>query len=173
MFAYCNNNPVNYSDPSGEFGLVTLGIIISVIIGGVVSAAATAASGASVEEVIVNGVIGAGSAAATAAVAASSLPLGAVAFVSAGIGAISETISQGAEYLFHKDDADYERDLGESITKVLFSAGMNSLGGTIAKGINTIFSATDPAGTFVSGIASSGLGGIDFGIRQIISAVMD
>ena len=173
MFAYCSNNPVNYSDPSGEFGLVTLGIIISGVIGGVVSAASTAASGASIEEVIVNGVIGAGSAAGTAAVAASSLSLGAVAFVSAGIGAISEITSQGAEYLFHKDDADYERDLGESIAKVLYSAGMNSLGGTIAKGINTVFAATDAAGTFVSGIASTGLGGMDFGARQIIGAVMD
>ena len=38
---------------------------------------------------------------------------------------------------------------------------------------NTIFAATDAAGTFVSGVASTGLGGIDFGIRQIISAVMD
>ena len=127
------------SDPTGEFGLVTLGIFISGVIGGVVAAATTAVSGGSVAEVFVNGAIGFGTAAATAAVAVSSLSLGAVAFVSAGIGAISETISQGAEYLFHKDDADYERDLGESITKVLYSAGMNSLGGTIAKGINTIF----------------------------------
>ena len=173
MFAYCGNNPINYSDPTGEFGLVTLGILISGVIGGVVAAATTAVSGGSVAEVIVNGVIGAGTAAATAAVAASSLSLGAVATVSAGIGAAGEVIAQGTEYFFHKDDADYEFDLGESVAKVIYSAGMNSLGGTIAKGVNNIFSAKDPAGTFVSGIASTGLAGVDFGIRQIISAVLN
>ena len=63
MFAYCNNNPVNYIDPSGE-SCVLFAFIAATIIAGVSNAISTAISGGSVEECVVSGFIGAGSAAA-------------------------------------------------------------------------------------------------------------
>ena len=96
-----------------------------------------------------------------------------VAWASAGIGAAGEIVSQGADYLFHKDDEDYEYDWSEGMTKVLYSAGMNAISGSTSKGIDNIFNSADPAGTFVSGVVSSGFGGVDFGIRKIISAIID
>ena len=48
MFAYCENNPVNNSDPSGEFGWDTL---IKGVIGGTVNAICTAVQGGNGKEI--------------------------------------------------------------------------------------------------------------------------
>ena len=62
MFAYCNNNPAMYSDPSGEAGLL-FAFIAATVVAGIANAVSTAISGGSVEECLVSGLIGAGSAA--------------------------------------------------------------------------------------------------------------
>ena len=172
MFAYCLNNPINKSDPSGEFSLTGVGIFISAAIGGIVSAAGTAASGGSVAEIAVSFGIGALSAGATAAVAAiSTISVGTAALCSAGIGFVGEAVSQIADCCFHYKDEGYHFDSVSSFTKLAYASGMGALGGYVATGINQIFAGADEIGLFVSTVASTSLGGMDFGIRQIISAV--
>ena len=172
MFAYCLNNPINKSDPSGEFSLTGVGILISAAIGGIVSAAGTAASGGSVAEIAVSFGIGALSAGATAAVAAiSTISLGAATLYSAGIGFVGEAVSQITECCFHYKDEGYRFDSVSSFTKLVYASGIGALGGYAATGINQIFTGADEIGLFVSTVASTSLGCIDFGTRQIYSAM--
>ena len=172
MFAYCSNNPINKSDPSGELGLTGIGILVSAAIGGIVSAAGTAVSGGSVAEIAASFAIGALTAGATAAVAAvSTISLGMAAIYSAGIGFAGEAISQAVEYGFHHNDEGYKYNAASSLTKLAYASGMGALGGYVSTGINKVFEKAAGFGLLVSGIASTSLGSVDFGTRQIITAV--
>jgi RHS repeat-associated protein len=186
MFAYCNNNPLVFSDPTGELGAVAIaGIVVSGIIGGTVSALGAAASGKSTGEIALNfllgAAVGAGTAAyaavAAAAVAASAITTAAavksVACASAAIGAIGEGVGQIIDYAFHRNDSDYRFDLGVSMSMMAYSAGINAFAGTMSYGLNTVFlSGIDELiGVAVSAEASVALGGIDFGVRQSVSAL--
>lgn len=62
MFAYCGNNPILYTDPSGEFGLA-FAFATATIVAGIANAISTGINGGTVEECVVAGLIGAGSAA--------------------------------------------------------------------------------------------------------------
>ena len=177
MFAYCNNAPVSNLDASGTFVLTTaavigIGIGISAIIGGTVSAVNTAASGGSGWEVLCSGLIGAAVSGGIAAVAAfvPASAIGATTIISATIGGVGELLSQGVEYAFHKNDPSYEYDPLVSAGKVLYSAAMGGLSGYVSAGINASFNSNDIAGTFTSSVAAASLGGVDFGTRQVISA---
>lgn len=48
---------------------------------------------------------------------------------------------------------------------------MGALGGYVSTGINKVFEKAADFGLFVSGMASTSLGSVDFGTRQIINAV--
>jgi len=52
---------------------------------------------------------------------------------------------------------------------------MNTLSGLLSFGINITFASEvdEIAGVFVSSVGSTGLGGIDFGIRQLIGAIFE
>ena len=171
LFAYCNNNPAIKIDLSGKIGITAIGIIVSGAIGGIVSAAGTAVSGGSGWEIVTSFFVGAITAGATAGVAAvSTLSLTAATLCSVGIGFLGEVVSQGAEYAFHCNDSDYQFDYLSSGIKLLYSSGMGALGGYVSKGVNLIFVNAAKIGLFVSSIASTSLGSIDFGSRQIIAA---
>ena len=62
MFAYCNNNPVNLKDPTGEASLFAA-FLVATVVGGIANAISTAISGGSVEQCIISGFIGAASSA--------------------------------------------------------------------------------------------------------------
>ena len=163
------------------------GIVISGLIGGIAAALNSLAAGKEGWEVAANFFIGVGVGAATATVAAvaaaavaagtisTSLGLGAVAAGSAGIGLIGDGLSQLTEYAFHKNDSNYHYDWRMSITSLGYSAAMNMVNGVLSFGINIPFAdkADEMAGVFVAGVASTGLGGIDFGIRQLISTIFE
>ena len=177
MFAYCNNSPVNGIDATGTFvftatAVVGIGIGISAAIGGIISAASTAVSGASGWEVLCSGLVGAAVSGGIAAVAAfaPASAINATTIISATIGGVGEIVSQGIEYAFHKNDPSYEYDPLVGAGKVLYSAAMCGLGGYVSAGINASFSSNDMAGVFSSGVASTSLGATDFGVRQVISA---
>ena len=188
LFSYCQNNPVVLKDPNGKLGIIAIaGIVVSGIIGGAVAAISAASSGKDGWEVAANFAIGAAVGAGTAAVAvAASAAMiagtittaagtGVVAGSSAVIGALGDGLSQLTEYAFHKDEADYTYDPIASTVSIVHSAFTNTISGVMSLGINTTFaSSTDElAGLFVSGEASTALGGIDFAIRQLISAVIE
>ena len=188
LYVYCLNNPVNNNDASGHLTSVAIaGIVISGLIGGIAAALNSVAAGKEGWEVAANFFIGVGVGAATATVAAvaavavaagtitTSLGLGAVAAGSAGIGLIGDGLSQLTEYAFHKNDSNYHYDWRMSITSLGYSAAMNTVSGVLSFGINIPFAdkADEMAGVFVAGVASTGLGGIDFGIRQLISTIFE
>ena len=66
MFAYCKNDPVNHSDPTGYFGIISA-IVVGGIIGGVTGAVTTWLSGGDSIEIITAAIAGmaSGMAAAT------------------------------------------------------------------------------------------------------------
>lgn len=188
LFAYCKNNPVILTDRNGELGIIAIaGIVVSGIIGGTVAAISAAASGKSGWEVVANFAIGAAVGAGTAAVAAAAAAAmiagtittaaatGVVAGSSAAIGALGDGLSQLTEYAFHKNDEDYAFDPILSVTSVLHSACTNTMSGMLSLGINTTFASSidELAGLFISGEASVALGALDFGIRQVITAVLE
>ena len=57
MFAYCLNNPANYSDPSGEFGLITALIVAGAVVGGLLGAFNAATTGGNVIEGTIEGTV--------------------------------------------------------------------------------------------------------------------
>ena len=188
LFAYCGNNPVISKDPNGKLGIIAIaGIVVSGIIGGTVAAISAAASGKDGWEVAANFAIGAAVGAGTAAVAvaasaamlagtiSTAVGTGVVAGSSAVIGAAGDGLSQLTEYAFHKDDADYTYDPIASTASVFHSACTNTISGVMSLGINTAFSssADELAGLFVSGEGSVALGAIDFGVRQLLSAIIE
>ena len=177
MYAYCNNNPINMSDHTGTFGLLTglavAGIAISAVVGGVVAGLSTAHSGGSIGEIIASSTIGAvtagGIAAAAAFGAIGSLAVGAVALISAGIGVVGEAAAISVEHTFHKNDEGYSFSLRKAALRVLYAAGISALSGSLSYGINTIFTGADElAGVAISAEAAA-LGGIDFGVRELLS----
>ena len=181
MFAYCNNSPVNGIDSTGALAgatVIGIGIIVSAVIGGIVAAVSTAASGGTGKEIVLNGIIGAvvsgGIAAVTAfvpsvAVSATTATVGKT-IISATIGAVGEMASQAVEYCIHKDEPQYTYDPLNSTGKVLYAAVMGGLCGYVSTGINNAFKSNDLAGTFSSGVAAASLGATDFGMRQLIGA---
>ena len=179
---------MNCSDPTGQLTtLAILGIVVSGIIGGVVAACSAVAAEKTGWELITNIVIGVAVGAGTAAVAAvAAIEVAAgtlaltraaqsVAGASAMIGAAGECASQITEYGFHHTEENYEFDPIVAVTSIAYSAGMNSLSGLMSFGLNNVFvSAVDEViGVCVSAEGSVALGSMDFGIRQIISAVSD
>ena len=66
MYAYCENDPVNRSDPTGEFWNIVLGAVV----GGVVSALCAGVSGGSTEDIVKAFVVGAAEGAICSAVPA-------------------------------------------------------------------------------------------------------
>ena len=64
MFAYCNNNPVNYNDPNGELGVLGWSFIGSVTISAVANAVSTAINGGSTKDCLLAAVAGGAGAAA-------------------------------------------------------------------------------------------------------------
>ena len=186
MFAYCNSNPVSCSDPTGELGAVAIaGIVISGIIGGTVSALGAAASGKMTGEIASSFLLGAVAGAATATVAAvaaaavatsaitAAAAVKTVAYTSAAIGAIGEGVSQITDYALHRNDNDYYYDPIMSMSMIAYSAGINALAGTMSYGLNTVFASgiDELIGVGVSAEASAALGGVDFGVRQVASAI--
>ena len=178
MFAYCLNNPVNVADPTGTVGILTgiaiAGIAISAVVGGFVAGISTASSGGSIGEIIWSSAIGAmtaGGIATVAAVgAAQSLAVGAVALMSAVIGAAGEAVSMAVEHGYHKNDENYAFSWSDAAMRISYAAGMSALSGSLSYGINQIFTGADEfAGMAVSGESAFALGGIDFGIRKLIS----
>ena len=162
-----------------------MGIAVSGLIGGVAAAVNAAASGKEGWEVAANFFIGAGVGVATAAVAAVAAvavsagmitgTAGAVAAGSAGIGFVGDGLSQLTEYAFHYDDPEYRYDWRTSLTSLAYSAVMNTASGLLSFGINIPFAdeVDEICGVFVAGVASTALGGIDFGIRQLIGAIIE
>ena len=161
-----------------------MGIAVSGLIGGVAAAVNAAASGKEGWEVAANFFIGAGVGVATAAVAAVAVSAGmitgtagavAVAAGSAGIGFVGDGLSQLTEYAFHYDDPEYRYDWRTSLTSLAYSAVMNTASGLLSFGINIPFAdeVDEICGVFVAGVASTALGGIDFGIRQLIGAIIE
>ena len=61
------------------------------------------------------------------------------------------------------------------VTYLGYSAATNTLSGLLSFGINITFASEvdEIAGVFVSSVGSTGLGGIDFGIRQLIGAIFE
>ena len=174
MFAYCLNNPVMRYDPDGEIGLFTIGIIASALIGGVVSALSTAASGSSFGEVAASFAIGAVSGGAIAAVsglfAASAISAGTAVASCSGIGVVTEAISIGVEYAFHHDDPGYNINWWKAGGRIVYAGGMGALSGAVSYGISKIFVGGDALiGTIISAEASVALGAVDFGVRQLMS----
>jgi len=188
LYTYCLNNPVKMKDAGGHLTSAAIaGIVISGIIGGIAAAANSVAAGKDVWEVAANFLIGVGVGAATATVAAvaavavaagtitATVGWGAVAAASAVTGLVGDGLSQLTEYALHKNDANYEYDWRASITSLGYSAAMNTLSGLLSFGINITFASEvdEIAGVFVSSVGSTGLGGIDFGIRQLIGAIFE
>ena len=186
MFAYCGNNPICNSDPTGELGAVAIaGIVVSGVIGGTLSALGSAAAGKSTGEIALSFFLGAAAGAATATVAAvaaaavassaitTAAAMKSVASVSAAIGAIGEGVSQIIDYAFHRNDPDYYFDPVMSMSMIAYSAGINTVAGTMSYGLNTVFSCgvDELIGAAVSAEASVALGGVDFGVRQLTSAI--
>ncbi len=60
MFAYCQNNPVNYQDPTGEIAFTTLAIIVIIVgsvVGGTMGAMSAATTGGNIAEAAIEGAI--------------------------------------------------------------------------------------------------------------------
>ena len=59
------------------------------------------------------------------------------------------------------------------MSMMAYSAGINAFAGTMSYGLNTVFSSgiDELIGVAVSAEASVALGGIDFGVRQFVSAL--
>ena len=58
MFAYCNNNPINYADHEGRF-FDWIGGAIGAVVGGLTGALTTAATGGSWKDILWSGIEGA------------------------------------------------------------------------------------------------------------------
>ena len=178
MFAYCNNNPVNQTDPTGEFGVLTtlaiVGIAISAIVGGTVAGVSAALSGGTAGEILASAAIGAvtagGVATAAALGAAGTLTVGAVALISGGIGAAGEIGSIAIEHAYHKSDENYTFDWGTAAARVVYAVGISAFSGSISYGLNKMYIGADEiVGLCISGESAVGLGLVDFGVRQLIS----
>lgn len=169
MFTYCGNNPINYIDPTGNIGTFALvGIVVAAIIGGVASAAGTAASGGSTGEIVLSFVVGAVATAAIGTVAATEgIALCAVVGYSILISLLAEAISQLITVAFNLDD---EYDPITGLADFVWAAGMGAWGGYSSYYLNILFGEIDELiGPFVTGVTSSGTAGVDFGARQAIS----
>ena len=55
LYAYCNNNPVMYSDPSGNFVISASAIIIGAVIGATIGLATTAVADYREDQILFNG----------------------------------------------------------------------------------------------------------------------
>ncbi len=171
MFAYCGNNPIAYSDETGElFGLaVCIGIGICALISGTEAYVSAKSSGASTREALVQGGIGFLAGGATAAVAAiPGIGVPTAAIISGSIGLASSTASEATHYLFNKDDPDYEFNLAESCANVAFGAVSNAFAGSISNEINLL---PDRAATqtFIGSVFSTGSTATYFGVKKLIA----
>ena len=172
MFAYCGNNPINLSDPEGEIaGIAIFGVLVSAVVGAVVSGINTAMSGGSAGEIASSAAIGGITGGAIALAAAAEIAVGTAALIGGAIGAAGEIVSQGVSYAFHKDDPGYEFNWTSAGAKVIHAAGMGALGGVVSRGINNIFKTDEVAGFFISDEAAVAIGAVDFGVRTGIDAV--
>ena len=176
MFAYCGNKPIIFSDPSGEFGILTglaiAGIVISAAIGGIVAGVGTAMSGGSVGEVILSSAIGAVTAGGIATAAALGVPVGVAVAASATMGAVGEISSIAVEHAFHKNDIGYTFNWKSAVIRTAYAAGISSLAGFASYGLNTTFRGADEMiGLCISAETSLALGLVDFSSRQVISSV--
>jgi len=82
MFAYCGNNPIMRTDPTGQFwGSLLAAGAVAAIITGISNAISTASTGGSVQDCLIAGLVGAAAGAVGFAVAAATsfTPLGNVA----------------------------------------------------------------------------------------------
>ena len=125
LYAYCNNDPVNYADPSGHFALTTFGLWAIV---GIVSAAVVIGGGAQLLSNSLAGETGvdlwygvAGAALGTGANALALLliqlsPIATI-FASAGIGALVQTTIDSIETIIRGKQI----DMGQTI----FDLGLN------------------------------------------------
>lgn len=178
MFAYCENNPVNRADPTGKFGLLTgiaiTGIVVSSIVGGVVSGLQAACSGGSTADIISSAVIGAATAGAiatvTACAAASSAIASTTVLACAGIGALGETASIVSESVIHKNDPTYKFDLEKAAARVTYAAGIGAVAGGISYGLGSLFKTGIEGlyGMLISTEAAIAVGCCDFGGRTLI-----
>jgi len=118
-FAYCDNNPVNRADSSGEIWHIVVGAVVGGIISAGISALTQYATNGKVD--LAQTLIAAGSGALSGGLAATGLGLGAMVIGNAAISAGESALSQGIENGFKNI----------KLKEVLFDAGVGAVSGLI------------------------------------------
>lgn len=117
LFTYCGNNPVNRTDPDGEFWHIVIGAGIGFLSGFINSVALDMIKGKDID--LTSALISGGIGAIEGGLSAAGAPLGVLIAVNAGLSA--------AESVYSDITGNEEKTTGEIVANALFNAGLSAL----------------------------------------------
>lgn len=167
MFAYCNNNPITYTDSSGESLTVAALIFIgsAIIFGAGAGAFSAACSGGDTEDIIIGAIEGGITGGVAATIAYFAAPVGCAKLVAFGVGmlcgALVDASVQIAEHSVHNSTLNNfdlnERQLLETSLGTGLSVVVPSFDGMANKDLPNSERLVDAIGSSVIGMEGSGI----------------
>lgn len=153
MFAYCENNPVMRSDPSGDFFNTAIGAVVGGVIGGISAAIAG-------DNVAAGIAIGAATGAVAGLAVDAAIATGGVAAIA--IASIGGAVSSGANYAFT------EKANGRSvhIGKLAWNAAVGGVLNTLSFGVSVPKVRTTQGGTLIQRICQNTRSAINQGTTK-------
>ena len=179
LYAYCNNDPVNYCDPSGHIALWLAAMIVGAIVGGVYGGLTAVANGQNVSAGVLIG-FGAGALMGAGAGVASLYLAPVIVGQAAVVGGV--TYSAGAALAIGSGIAFGSGFIGgmaaDAVTQVVNDGGVNDWGSVFVSGfqwglINTASAFLGSLGGPVSTLDSELLSGIFGSVTSAVGMTID